>query len=87
MLQLHHHRTTAPTNTTILVDRLDRLPGGRAVTLLTAEGQLILPFDKNELTEAGATELQALLRRMVDEGVIQICQSPAPAEPWQRHAS
>lgn len=85
MLHLHD-RTTAPTRT-IVVDRLDRLPGGRAVATLTADDQIVLAFTGVDISEAGSVGLQDALQRLLDDGIIQICQNPAPAESQQHQAS
>ncbi|MFB7672885.1 hypothetical protein ACFC26_15905 [Kitasatospora purpeofusca] len=84
MLHLHHNRTTAPP--VVLVDRVDSLPGGRAVALLAGDGQLILLFARDDLAQNADEQLQSLLQRAIEDNIITVNRDSAVTES-RRHAS
>ncbi len=61
MLQVRE-KPTVTGHRPVIIDRVDRLPGGRIVARFDLVDRTILAVQKGHLTERGSAELQALLQ-------------------------
>jgi hypothetical protein len=58
-------------------ERVEALPGGRAVVLLATPGHLRLMLDRHEVTERAAAGIAHLLQQRLDTGALQQRTTPA----------